>query len=39
MILAERKGNKAVKPIKNAFNVGSKNSNETIVYIIFCIVS
>lgn len=31
MILAERKGNKAVKLIKNAFNVGSKYSNETIV--------
>ena len=31
MILAERKGNKAVKLIKNAFYVGSKYSNETIV--------
>lgn len=31
MILAERKGNRAVKLIKNAFSVGSKYSNETIV--------
>lgn len=31
MILAERKGNKAVKLIKNTFNVGCRYSNETIV--------
>ena len=31
MILAERKGNRAVKLIKNTFNVGCRYSNETIV--------
>ena len=31
MILSERKGNKVIKLIKNAFNVGSRYSNETIV--------
>ena len=31
MILAERKGNRTVRLIKNSFKVGSRYSNETIV--------